>query len=290
MTKEEQKILNESLSKLFKLDQEKIASLYNEAGDLINFSVVMDADEERVSRFTKDKDSQYKRGIKEGAEKIENAVKEKYEFESDSVGVDLIDQIVVKKIEEAKLSGTKDITKHPEYQKLELSVEKKLKDRDKEWQAKLDLKDLEFAQVKLFEKVSKKALVNVKTRNPILPTDPRVIQKREELFLNELKTGKYREDEGETIIVLDNDGNVLKDSHGHPISFDDYVKEISDVHYEFSKSESRSSAGNKDDKGTGGSNGFDPKMTEEEYMTRLRNPKITPKERIELTNFWTSKQ
>ena len=289
MTKEEQKILNESLSKLFKLDSETIASLYNEAGDLVDFSKILDLDKERIQKYKTDNDSQFKRGVKEAMQKFEKELKEKYEIESELVGVDLVDHLVVQKTDEVKSASTKDITKHADYIKLQLSIDKQLKDRDKEWEAKLALKEKEFNKAKLFEKVRERALLNLKARKPILPNDPRKALAWEEVYLGELSKGSYMEN-GDEIVVLNADGTPLQSPHGKPITFDEYEKDIADRYFDYPKADERSSAGNKEDKGTGGSNGFDPKMTEDEYMARLRNPKITPKERIELTNFWTSKQ
>ncbi len=286
MNKDEQKILNESLSKLFKLDSETLASLYNEAGDLTNFSPVLDADAERIKKYKTDSDSQYKRGVKEGASKIEKEIREKYEFESDAVGVDLIDQLVVKKTEEVKTSSTKDITKHPDYIKLEATIDKKLKERDKEWEVKLEAKEAEFNKAKLFEKVSKRALTNLESRNPILPSDPRKAQVWKDTYLNELRNSNYQEN-GDTIIVLGSDGAALKNAHGYQITFDEFEKEVADKYFEYPKAEERSSSGNKDEKkGTG----FNAPKNEEEYIARLRDPKITPAERIQLTEFWINKK
>ena len=105
MTKEEQKILSDSLSKLFKIEPETLASLYNEAGELSDFSKILELDAQRIAKYKSDSDNQYKRGVKEGASKIEKEVKEKFELDSDLLGVDLIDHLVVKKIEEAKAAG-----------------------------------------------------------------------------------------------------------------------------------------------------------------------------------------
>ena len=71
MTPAEQKLLNESLSKLFKIDSEMLASLYNEAGELTDFSRILELDADRIKEYKTQNDSQYKRGIKEGASKIE---------------------------------------------------------------------------------------------------------------------------------------------------------------------------------------------------------------------------
>jgi hypothetical protein len=290
MKEEEKKILNDSLSKLFKLDSEKLASLYNEAGDLVDFSVVEDADSERVSKFSGDKDSQYRRGIKEGAEKIEKAIKEKYELESDAVGIDLVDQLVVKQVETVKSSSTKDITKHPDYIALQVSIEKEKKAIEKEWEKKLEAKDLEFAQIKLFEKVASKALSNLESRNPILPQDARKARAWKEVYLNELKTGKYQLGDSDSIIVLDAEGNIMKDSHGHPVTFDDFEKEIADKYFDYQVAQARTSTGNKQTtQAAPNGNGFVPPKDESEYIARLRDPKITPEQRIELTEFWTNK-
>lgn len=282
MNKDEQKILNESLSKLFKIEPETLASLYNEAGELSDFSKILELDAARITKYKSDSDNQYKRGVKEGASKIEKEIKEKYELDSDLLGVDLVDHLVVKKIEEAKAAGTKDITKHPEFIKLQVSIDKQLKERDKEWEVKLAEKEKEFNKAKLFEKVREKALLNLKARNPILPQDPRKALAWEEVYLNELAKGNYM-DNGEGLVVLNAEGTPLTSPHGKPITFDEYEKDIADKYFEYPVSESRSSPGNKPDPKSNGQSGM-PK-TKEEYYARLKDPKITPSERIQLTEF-----
>jgi len=280
MTPTEQKLLNDSLSKLFKLDQEIIASLYNEAGELVDFSKILEMDAERIRKYKGDNDSQYKRGIKEGAEKIEDSLKEKYELDSDLKGVDLVDHLVVTKVDEAKVAGTKDITKNPEYIRLQVSIDKQLKERDKEWEAKFALKESEFNKSRLFEKVREKALLNLSDRNPILSPDPRKAQIWRDTYLNELRNANYMENEGE-IVVLNADLKPLQSDHGKTITFDEFEKEISDKYFDYPKAEERSSSGNKDEKNTGSA--FRAPKNDEEYFARLKDPNITPKERIELT-------
>ena len=289
MTTEEQKLLNDSLSKLFKIEPEILASLYNEAGELSDFSKILELDAQRIQKIKSDSDGQYKRGIKEGASKIENAIREKYELDSEAIGVDLVDQLVVKKVEEAKTAGTKDVTKHPDYIKLQVSIDKQLKDRDKEWEGKMEVKEKEFNKVRIFEKVREKALLNLSARNPILSSDPRKAQKWKETYLNDLRNANYMEDDEDKLIVLDAEGKPLQNPHGQTISFDEFEKGIADNYFDYPIAGARSSAGNKPDDGTG-SNGFTAPKDEDEYIGRLRDPKITPAERIQLTEFWTNKQ
>lgn len=288
MNASEQKVLNESLSKLFKLDPETLASLYNEAGELVDFSKILELDAARITKYKSDSDSQYKRGIKEAAEKLERELKEKYELDSDLKGVDLIDHLLVHKVDEAKASGTKDITKHPEFIKLQVSIDKQLKDRDKEWEGKLKTKEAEYNKSRLFEKVREKALLNLTSRNPILPNDPRKAQVWKDTYLNDLRQANYMEDETGELIVLAPNGEKLQTAHGKNITFDEFEKDVADKYFEYPVSQERSSAGNKEEKSNG--TGFRAPKNEDEYMARLRDPKITPKERIELTEYWTTKK
>ena len=282
MKAEEQTKLNETLSKVFKLDTEQLATLYNEAGDLTDLTVVVQADEKRIAKFNTEKTSQYNRGIKEGAGKIEKELKEKYEVESDLIGVELVDSIVLKQTEAVTKANPKDVTKHPDYVKLEASITKQLKDKDKEWQKKLDDREREFNKEKLFEKIKDKALVNLESRKPILPSDPKKAQVWKETYLNELRAGNYQEGEDGTPIVLDKEGNVLKDSHGNTVSFDEFEKSVSDKYFEYPKAEDRSSSANKSTTQQSVVAG-EPK-SEEECLTKLKDPKITPEDRKKYTD------
>jgi len=285
MTAEEQTKLNETLSKVFKLDAEKLATLYNEAGDLTDLAAVIEADEKRIARFTTEKTGQYNRGIKEGASKIEKEIKDKYSVESDLIGLELMDSIVLKQTEEVSKAGAKDVSKHPDYIKLETTITKQLKDRDKEWEGKLALKESEFKREKLFEKIKDKALVNLESRKPILPTDPRKAQVWRETYLNELRAGNYQESDDGAPIVLDKEGNALKDPHGNPITFDEYEKSISDRYFEYPAAVSRSSSGNTQTVTNQGVGTGDVK-TKSDALTKLKDPKITPEDRKKFTELY----
>jgi len=276
MKAEEQTLLNGILSTIFKLDGESLSKLYNADGDLTDLSIVTEADTKRVSKFNTEKTAQLNRGIKEGAEKIEKSIKEKY-GESDLIGVELVESIIIKHVEDATKAGSKDISKHPEYVKLEASLSDKLKARDKEWEGKLALKDSEFKREKLFEKIKDKALVNLETRKPILPADPKKAQVWRETYLNELKASNYQESENGAPIVLDKEGNVLKDSHGNTITFDEFEKGISDKYFEYPVAQSRSTAGNSST--TGQTTGNGEVKTKADALNKLKDPKINAEDR-----------
>ncbi len=279
MKPEERKILDDSLVKLFKITPEKLASLYNEAGDLIDFTPVIDLDAERVSRHSGEKNDQYKRGVKEGAQKIEREIKEKYNVESELVGIDLVDHIIVEKVSESKSSES--IQKHPEFLAARAGWEKEQKARDREWQKKLDDKDREYQRSKIFDSVRTKALDQLAEAKPILPQDPRKAEQWKQIFIRELESGNYQIAEDGTILVLDKEGNALKDDHGYNKVFNEYTKELMEKYFEFQTAEQRSSSGNKEHSGT--DKQF-PK-SEDERLTMLRDPAITPARRKELTEY-----
>jgi septal ring factor EnvC (AmiA/AmiB activator) len=283
MKAEEQTKLNETLSKVFKLDAEKLATLYNEAGELENLSVVVEADEKRIAKFAKEKDDQLKRGIKEGASKIEKELKDKF-GDSDLIGVELVESIVTKQVEDATKAGSKDISKHPEYIKLQADITKQLKDRDKEWQTKLDQKDGEFKKAVIFDKVKSKALSYLDSAKAILPADVKKAENWKATYINALSTYNYQENEDGSIIVLDKDGKALQDSHANTITFDEVVKSTADNYFDYPKAEDRSSSGNKETKKNESAIG-EPK-TKAEAFERLKDPKITPEDRKKYTIIW----
>ncbi len=282
MTEKEQKLLNDSLSKLYKIDPEKLASLYNDAGELTDLSVVIEADAERIKKITDDKADQYKRGVKEGAQKIEKDIKEKYEVDSDLLGIDLVDHVIVSKIEEAKSSES--IEKNPEFLKARADWEKEQRQRDKDWQKKLDNMQVEFDRAKVFDHVQSKALSLLAEANPILPADPRKAEQWKQIFVNDLKEGNYQLHTDGSIIVLDKDNNPLKDAHGYGKAFNEHAKDVMDKYFEFQKADDRSSPGNQQHAGGGGSD-FNAPRDEDERLRMLQAEGITAAQRKQLTEY-----
>jgi hypothetical protein len=64
MTAEEKKLLQGFLSKTLKIDTEELASLYNDAGELVDLTIAEKAVSDRIKKLKGDGTDQYKRGIK----------------------------------------------------------------------------------------------------------------------------------------------------------------------------------------------------------------------------------
>ena len=281
MTEAEQKKLNGFLSKTLKMDDEELASLYNEAGELTSLTAAEKADTSRVTKLKEENDSQYKRGQKEVATKFETKLKEKYGVSSDETGIDLVDLILTTELEKVKGKGDEDITAHPEYLKLKSESDRMLKAKDKEWQKKIEDLELKHARESMFSKVKERAFAELDNLRPILPEDAKKAQKWKEKYIEDFRAYDFTEQDG--MIVVLKDGKPLQDSHGYNKSFADLVKETAAEIFDFQTAESRSSAANQQTQSN-----FAAPRNEEEFIQKMREAK-TPEEQAKVMESYQSK-
>jgi len=281
MTEAEQKKLNGFLSKTLKMDDEELASLYNEAGELTSLTAAEKADTSRVTKLKEENDSQYKRGQKEVATKFETKLKEKYGVSSDETGVDLVDLILTTELEKVKGKGDEDITAHPEYLKLKSESDRMLKAKDKEWQKKIEEIETKHTRESMFTKVKDRAFAELDNLRPILPEDAKKAQKWKEKYIEDFRSYDFTEQDG-TIVVL-KDGRPLQDSHGYNKSFADLVKETAAEIFDFQTAESRSSAANQQTQSN-----FAAPRNEDEFIQKMREAK-TPEEQAKVMESYQSK-
>jgi len=281
MTEAEQKKLNGFLSKTLKMDDEELASLYNEAGELTSLTAAEKADTSRVTKLKEENDSQYKRGQKEVATKFETKLKEKYGVSSDETGVDLVDLILTTELEKVKGKGDEDITAHPEYLKLKSESDRMLKAKDKEWQKKIEDLELKHARESMFSKVKERAFAELDNLRPILPEDAKKAQKWKEKYIEDLRAYEFIEDSNGIVVLKD--GKPLQDSHGYNKSFADLVKETAAEIFDFQTAESRSSAANQQTQSN-----FAAPRNEDEFIQKMREAK-TPEEQAKVMESYQSK-
>lgn len=281
MTEAEQKKLNGFLSKTLKMDDEELASLYNEAGELTSLTAAEKADTSRVTKLKEENDSQYKRGQKEVATKFETKLKEKYGVSSDETGVDLVDLILTTELEKVKGKGDEDITAHPEYLKLKSESDRMLKAKDKEWQKKIDDLELKHTRESMFSKVKERAFAELDNLRPILPEDAKKAQKWKEKYIEDFRAYEFIEDSNGIVVLKD--GKPLQDSHGYNKSFADLVKETAAEIFDFQTAESRSSAANQQTQSN-----FAAPRNEDEFIQKMREAK-TPEEQAKVMESYQSK-
>lgn len=264
------------VSKAFKLDAEAVAGLYNEAGEVTDLSPLEEADQQRIRKLKEDSNSQYKRGLKEGASKIESELRNKYQVESELIGVELIEHVLQSEVEKVKGAGPEDITKHPEYLKVLTEKNTALKQKDKEWQDKFETRESEIKKQSVMLKLKDSALVELQSLNPVLPEDPAKAQRWKEKYIEELYKGDYAEVEGKFILM--EGGKPKLDEHGYQIEFKNHVKKVAADYFDFKAADDRSSSGNKDSDGKP----FSAPKNNDEYTERMREAK-TPEERAKIT-------
>jgi hypothetical protein len=270
--------------KVLKLTSEDLASLYNEAGELTDFSLIERKDAERISKFTSDKTNQYNRGLKEGAQKLEKELKEKYEIDSDLIGVELFDHIVETKVAEVQKADPGEVLKHPEVIKALNEKDKALRAKDKEWQQKLTDKEKEINKANLFNKVKAKALAEFDNLKPILPENANKAQALKEVLLNEISRFNYQED-GDNFIILKDDGTALKNEHGYDVTFQDHIKGHAEKYFDFKVAEDRSSAGlTETEKLKQQSAKVRKPKDKDDYVSMMKDNTLTPKDRIAIMN------
>ena len=282
MTEAEQKKLNGFLSKTLKMDDEELASLYNEAGELTSLTAAEQADTARVTKLKEDQASQYKRGQKEVASKMEAQLKDKFGVDSDLTGVELVDFILTTELEKVKGKGDEDITAHPEYLKLKSESDRMLKAKDKEWQKKIEDLELKHARESMFSKVKERAFAELDNLRPILREDAKKAQKWKEKYIEDFRAYDFTEQDG--MIVVLKDGKPLQDSHGYNKSFADLVKETAAEIFDFQTAVSRSSAANQQTQSN-----FAAPRNEDEFIQKMREAK-TPEEQAKVMESYQSKK
>jgi hypothetical protein len=271
--------------KAFKLTPEEVASLYNEAGELTNFSLIETKDSERVKKFNKTTTDQYGAGFKKGAASIEDAIKEKYAVDSELLGVELFDHIVETKIAEVKGAAPEDVMKHPDVIKLINQHARDKKTWDKEWQLKLDAKAEEINQTNLFKEVEDAALVDFDSFGVILPEDPKKAKALKDVYIAEVKKRKHQKEKDGFSILGEDGKTVLTDEHGYPVSFTDSNRSIAERYFDFKVAEERSSAGlTEEQKKKQQSVKVRKPKDKDDYVSMMQDQTLTSKERIEIKN------
>lgn len=248
MNKTEREVFDSFLKKIYNLNDEEIAGLYNEAGELDKTDLILTKDSERVSKFKKEKGDEFKNGEKKAMIRIEKHLKEKYNVESDLLGEELIDHVFDAKTSElteklSKKFNADDIEKHPAFIQKRTEFEKQLKAKDTEWEGKITAKEAEWNQKQSRAQVSKLALTHVET-NYLMPENATRANALKDVLIREFDSNNYDLPDNSDPIILDKDGKPLEDEHGRMISFKDYTDRIASKYFDKKVANQRGNAGN----------------------------------------------
>lgn len=281
MKVEEKSILEGFLSKTLNMDSEAISGLFNADGELTDLAPAIEMDANRITKLRTEKQQQYDRGVKEGALKIEKALKAKYNVESDLIGVELVDSILEAQTAELNEKLTKrtkddDFEKHPKYIQMKQEFDKQLKAKELELEGKLKEKESEWNRKETLSKIAKLAYTELET-GYILPENAERANALKEVFARELEANNYSFDEDGNPILLDKEGKPLEDKHGKLLNFKDQVNGIASRFFDKKVANERGNAGNTNQQQSQTQGTF---KSREEFTEAMKNAK-TPQEQSE---------
>jgi len=297
------------LTKTLNLSEDEIKSLILKEDsedelkeDVVQILLAKDADRisQIKSKHTDESQNQYKRGIRETAEKFENDIKRIFGIESDLQGEELLAE-VKSKLPEGSGEGdelTDDKVKaHPLYIALQNEKKKEIDQIKADHQIELETAKGEYDTTLLHNRVVETGVSKIKSKNPILPEDATKAQARLSVVGQKLNEYSWKAD-GDTLIPVDEKGHQLVDGHNNPITFDDIVENIGSTYFDFEEGDggaggSGSGGGN----GTGNGNGFGKNQfsrvkvpqTPEELQAAMQSAK-TSEERAAISEAYTKAQ
>ena len=99
-----------------------------------------------------------------------------------------------------------------------------------------------------------------------MPQNKQIAENRKRIFWDAIKNLNFEFGPGGKILVKDEKGFPIQDKHGWDLEVNEAIKLIFDKYFEATMP-----------------------RNDDEYISMLKNPKITPAERIKLTEFWNRK-
>lgn len=238
---------DEEVQSLFKTDENGNQTLAE------NFAeVAAEKDRLRLDRIqndhkdqlTKIHDKGYQKAQKEVMPKFESEIKKKYGYETDKVGIELIDDIVQSN---KANSDIKDVKTHPDYIKLERKLESEFIPKDKfdEISNQFETFKTNVSKEKVVGRVKEDARKVFKSLNPMLSKDPKRAANQEAEFLRKFESFDYQlQDDGNHVILAE--GKRLENENYNPKQFAEFVKEKASEIFDFA------------DQGSKGNSGVDP--------------------------------
>jgi hypothetical protein len=276
--------LLELLTKLFNMTEKEVADILFEKSEdgeekikEGSLNVFYDKYEAKLKKFkddsknekTKSFEDGYKKAEKEVMSDIEGKLKEKYNLDSEKLGLELVDEIVDKFKKSSKLEADQ-IKVTDTYRDMEKQLRKQLKDKDTEWTAKMTELQKNHERDKTWGVVSKDIRKLLMESNPVLPTNQRAAENLVSLYVESFKDYEWKVDEsGDHFPVKD--GKRIEDNLGNPVNFKTLITGRVPEYFDIRKQDGKGSAGN-DNKSGAGQDGVPTSFADEksylDYITK----------------------
>jgi len=245
--------------------------------------ILAQKDRERIGRLqssfkdqlTEMHDKGYKKAQKEALSKFEKEVKEKYGYETDKFGIELVDDIV--SMNKGK-GQVEDIKTHPEYIKLERKLQSDFipKTEYEEITNQFESFKTNVEKQKVTSRVKEDARKLFRSLNPILSKDPKKAANQENEFLSKLDNFDYQvNDDGNHVIIKE--GKRLENENLNPVAFSEFVKTKASELYDFAEQDTKGNSGVTTGTQSGGSIAFKDKGDFLEKLNKEHSPDIRVK-------------
>lgn len=258
-----------AIDELLRLDAERVAKLKSS----------------NKEELTKMHDKGHQKGLAEGLSKFEGSLKEQFGVETNLQGVDLVKEIIAKIGKDTNLDDEK-VKLHPLYLALERKVGTDYIERAEYEKVKgeFDGYKSNIEKEKITGVVSVDAIKFFRSLNPVLSKNQTIAFNQEADFVAKLKAFEYEvQPDGNHVVKID--GKRLENAQGHPVLFNDFVKQQAEKYFDFEVQGQKGSAGNNNNGGSGGASKSFAFKTKEEYI-KAQASESDPQVKIAMMHFW----
>lgn len=256
MSKTAQEVLLGLVRRAYNLTEQGVAELQESEGQFKDTALdeLLKMDAERVTTLKGPDISErltekFKEGERRAAEALEKALAAEFKVKaSDKKGIELIRHIVQESVSAAG-SGKIDEDKvklHPAYLELERQVQGHQAAVDAAVKAKADELRGEFEGELNSALVAEEAVTIFRGLRPSLSADAKVAAQQERDFIDRIRGGKFqvtKKDGSIEIVPLkqkpNGDWSRLEDAHSHPVSFEQYVGNLTRERFDLRASEDK---------------------------------------------------
>ena len=178
-----------------------------------------------ANKFSDIQKNHYGRGLKEGASKFESYIKT--QFQSEKQGTELLEDYLSHletRTSKAKLTAD-EIKNNPLYKDLVNSEVKALKEEAERVKQELNAEKSRYYQEKLTDRARNDALKVLDKIRWAKSDDPEQAEKQKTAIYRLIDYSKLKLDNNQ-LVLMDDQGETLKDQYHNPVSFESYIESI----------------------------------------------------------------
>jgi len=180
-----------------------------------------------ANKFADIQKNHYGRGLKEGASKFEQHIKQ--HFDSDKQGTELLQDYLTHletKTQSAKKElKAEDIKSNPAFKEILNAEVQALKEESERVKAELESERTKYYTEKLTERARAEAVKTLNKIRWVVSDDPTQAEKQINAIYSLIDYSKIKLDNG-NLVLVDANGEQVKDEYHNPVSFESYIESI----------------------------------------------------------------